>query len=76
MRYKRLVFVKRYDNVIIFFSGIVGFNVFCSKYVLGEGVMKIVNFFNDFYIRFDILIDFRKNLFVYKVSLDDILMYY
>ncbi|XP_071976904.1 guanylate cyclase soluble subunit beta-1 [Engystomops pustulosus] len=68
LRHKRPVAAKRYDNVTILFSGIVGFNAFCSKHASGEGAMKIVNLLNDIYTRFDILTDSRKNPFVYKVE--------
>lgn len=69
LRHKRPVPAKRYDNVTILFSGIVGFNAFCSKHASGEGAMKIVNLLNDLYTRFDTLTDSRKNPFVYKASL-------
>lgn len=68
LRHKRPVPAKRYDNVTILFSGIVGFNAFCSKHASGEGAMKIVNLLNDLYTRFDTLTDSRKNPFVYKAS--------
>lgn len=68
LRHKRPVPAKRYDNVTILFSGIVGFNAFCSKHASGEGAMKIVNLLNDLYTRFDTLTDSRKNPFVYKVE--------
>ncbi|XP_038610980.1 guanylate cyclase soluble subunit beta-1 [Tachyglossus aculeatus] len=68
LRHKRPVPAKRYDNVTILFSGIVGFNAFCSKHASGEGAMKIVNLLNDLYTRFDILTDSRRNPFVYKVE--------
>lgn len=70
LRHKRPVPAKRYDNVTILFSGIVGFNAFCSKHASGEGAMKIVNLLNDLYTRFDTLTDSRKNPFVYKASPD------
>lgn len=73
LRHKRPVPAKRYDNVTILFSGIVGFNTFCSKHASGEGAMKIVNLLNDLYTRFDTLTDSRKNPFVYKASPDPIL---
>lgn len=73
LRHKRPVPAKRYDNVTILFSGIVGFNAFCSKHASGEGAMKIVNLLNDLYTRFDTLTDSRKNPFVYKASSDLIL---
>lgn len=69
LRHKRPVPAKRYDNVTILFSGIVGFNAFCSKHASGEGAMKIVNLLNDLYTRFDILTDSRRNPFVYKVNM-------
>lgn len=68
LRHKRPVPAKRYDNVTILFSGIVGFNAFCSKHASAEGAIKIVNLLNDIYTRFDILTDSRKNPYVYKVS--------
>ncbi|EPY87969.1 hypothetical protein CB1_000204006 [Camelus ferus] len=68
LRHKRPVPAKRYDNVTILFSGIVGFNAFCSKHASGEGAMKIVNLLNDLYTRFDTLTDSRKNPFVYKAN--------
>ena len=67
LRHKRPVPAKRYDNVTILFSGIVGFNAFCSKHASAEGAIKIVNLLNDVYTRFDILTDSRKNPYVYKV---------
>uniref|UniRef100_A0A670J564 Guanylate cyclase soluble subunit beta-1 n=1 Tax=Podarcis muralis TaxID=64176 RepID=A0A670J564_PODMU len=69
LRHKRPVPAKRYDNVTILFSGIVGFNAFCSKHASGEGAMKIVNLLNDLYTRFDILTDSRRNPFVYKITI-------
>lgn len=74
LRHKRPVPAKRYDNVTILFSGIVGFNAFCSKHASGEGAMKIVNLLNDLYTRFDTLTDSRKNPFVYKASPDLMVM--
>uniref|UniRef100_A0A8C4TM75 Guanylate cyclase 1 soluble subunit beta 1 n=1 Tax=Erpetoichthys calabaricus TaxID=27687 RepID=A0A8C4TM75_ERPCA len=68
LRHKRPVPAKRYDNVTILFSGIVGFNAFCSKHASAEGAIKIVNLLNDLYTRFDILTDSRKNPYVYKVE--------
>lgn len=68
LRHKRPVPAKRYDNVTILFSGIVGFNAFCSKHASAEGAIKIVNLLNDVYTRFDILTDSRKNPYVYKVG--------
>uniref|UniRef100_A0A4W5QYN2 Guanylate cyclase soluble subunit beta-1 n=1 Tax=Hucho hucho TaxID=62062 RepID=A0A4W5QYN2_9TELE len=68
LRHKRPVPAKRYDNVTILFSGIVGFNAFCSKHASAEGAIKIVNLLNDVYTRFDILTDSRKNPYVYKVE--------
>ncbi|KTF76468.1 hypothetical protein cypCar_00046533 [Cyprinus carpio] len=68
LRHKRPVPAKRYDNVTILFSGIVGFNAFCSKHASAEGAIKIVNLLNDIYTRFDILTDSRKNPYVYKVE--------
>lgn len=67
LRHKRPVPAKRYDNVTILFSGIVGFNAFCSKHASAEGAIKIVNLLNDVYTRFDILTDSRNNPYVYKV---------
>lgn len=68
LRHKRPVPAKRYDNLTILFSGIVGFNAFCSKHASAEGAIKIVNLLNDVYTRFDILTDSRKNPYVYKVG--------
>ncbi|TTH23538.1 Guanylate cyclase soluble subunit beta-1 [Bagarius yarrelli] len=68
LRHKRPVPAKRYDNVTILFSGIVGFNAFCSKHASAEGAIKIVNLLNDIYTKFDILTDSRKNPYVYKVE--------
>ncbi|TKS68251.1 Guanylate cyclase soluble subunit beta-1 [Collichthys lucidus] len=68
LRHKRPVPAKRYDNVTILFSGIVGFNAFCSKHASAEGAIKIVNLLNDVYTRFDILTDSRNNPYVYKVE--------
>uniref|UniRef100_A0A673HJM1 Guanylate cyclase soluble subunit beta-1 n=1 Tax=Sinocyclocheilus rhinocerous TaxID=307959 RepID=A0A673HJM1_9TELE len=68
LRHKRPVPAKRYDNLTILFSGIVGFNAFCSKHASAEGAIKIVNLLNDIYTRFDILTDSRKNPYVYKVE--------
>lgn len=68
LRHKRPVPAKRYDNVTILFSGIVGFNAFCSKHASAEGAIKIVNLLNDVYTRFDILTDSRNNPYVYKVG--------
>ncbi|KAF0037356.1 hypothetical protein F2P81_010230 [Scophthalmus maximus] len=68
LRHKRPVPAKRYDNLTVLFSGIVGFNAFCSKHASAEGAIKIVNLLNDVYTRFDILTDSRKNPYVYKVE--------
>ncbi|MEQ2175532.1 Guanylate cyclase soluble subunit beta-1, partial [Goodea atripinnis] len=72
LRHKRPVPAKRYDNLTILFSGIVGFNAFCSKHASAEGAIKIVNLLNDVYTRFDILTDSRKNPYVYKVGSKDV----
>lgn len=74
LRHKRPVPAKRYDNVTILFSGIVGFNAFCSKHASAEGAIKIVNLLNDVYTRFDILTDSRNNPYVYKVGSRDFTM--
>lgn len=71
LRHKRPVPAKRYDNLTILFSGIVGFNAFCSKHASAEGAIKIVNLLNDVYTRFDILTDSRNNPYVYKVGSRD-----
>lgn len=60
-----MVFVFKYEKVIFLFSGIVGFSEFCVKYLDVEGVIMIINFLNDVYVKFD---DFLKiNFDVYKV---------
>lgn len=74
LRHKRPVPAKRYDNLTILFSGIVGFNAFCSKHASAEGAIKIVNLLNDVYTRFDILTDSRNNPYVYKVGSTNLTM--
>ncbi|KAJ3614075.1 hypothetical protein NHX12_017652 [Muraenolepis orangiensis] len=68
LRHRRPVAAKRYDNVTLLFSGIVGFGAFCGKHASAEGAIRIVDLLNDVYTRFDILTDSRKNPYVYKVE--------
>ncbi|XP_078602354.1 guanylate cyclase soluble subunit beta-1-like [Branchiostoma floridae x Branchiostoma japonicum] len=68
LRHHRPVPARRFDNVTLLFSGIVGFNCFCKRNASATGAMKIVKLLNDIYTRFDDLTDPKKNPSVYKVE--------
>lgn len=52
------------------FSGIVGFGQYCAANTDPEGAMKIVKMLNELYTVFDALTDSKRNLNVYKVSIN------
>lgn len=62
LRWGCLVEVWYFDDVMIYFSGIVGFIIFCFN----SSVMEVVNFFNKLYIIFDEVIELY---YVYKVEI-------
>nr|XP_002122297.2 guanylate cyclase soluble subunit beta-1-like isoform X1 [Ciona intestinalis] len=68
LRHKKKVPPKRFDNVTILFSGLVGFSEFCAKNTTSDGAMKIVQLLNAVYTTFDRLTDPKTNPFVYKVE--------
>ncbi|XP_075909667.1 guanylate cyclase soluble subunit beta-1 isoform X1 [Petromyzon marinus] len=68
LRHKRPVPARRYTQVTLLFSGIVGFQEVCSHHATATGAMVIVRLLNDLYTRFDCLTDPRRNPHVYKVE--------
>ncbi|OQR70811.1 guanylate cyclase soluble subunit beta-1-like [Tropilaelaps mercedesae] len=68
LRHNRPVPAKKYDQVTILFSGVVGFTDYCRRHADSHGAMKIVKLLNDIYTSFDILTDPRTNPNVYKVE--------
>uniref|UniRef100_H2ZCI8 Guanylate cyclase soluble subunit beta-1 n=1 Tax=Ciona savignyi TaxID=51511 RepID=H2ZCI8_CIOSA len=64
LRHKKKVPPKRFDNVTILFSGLVGFSEVGRVY----GAMKIVQLLNTVYTTFDRLSDPKTNPYVYKVE--------
>lgn len=68
LRHNRPVPAKKYDQVTILFSGVVGFIDYCQRHSDSHGAMKIVKLLNDIYTSFDILTDPRTNPDVYKVT--------
>ncbi|XP_022663636.1 guanylate cyclase soluble subunit beta-1-like isoform X2 [Varroa destructor] len=66
LRHNRPVPAKKYDQVTILFSGVVGFIDYCQRHSDSHGAMKIVKLLNDIYTSFDILTDPRTNPDVYK----------
>uniref|UniRef100_H2ZCJ0 Guanylate cyclase soluble subunit beta-1 n=1 Tax=Ciona savignyi TaxID=51511 RepID=H2ZCJ0_CIOSA len=68
LRHKKKVPPKRFDNVTILFSGLVGFSEFCAKNTSSDGAMKIVQLLNTVYTTFDRLSDPKTNPYVYKVE--------
>lgn len=68
LRHNRPVNAHKYENVTIMFSGITGFSDFCANNSDARGAMKIVQFLNDIYTKFDVLLDPKVNPDVYKVE--------
>lgn len=68
LRHHRPVPARKYDEVTIMFSGIVGFSQFCAQNSSEREAIKVVKLLNDLYTRFDEFIDYKKNPNVYKVS--------
>lgn len=68
LRHQRPVNPKRYDQVTLMFSGIVGFSQYCAANTSAEGAMKIVKMLNELYTIFDSLTDSKSNSNVYKVK--------
>lgn len=68
LRHQRPVNPKRYDQVTLMFSGIVGFSQYCAANTSAEGAMKIVKMLNELYTIFDSLTDSKSNSNVYKVN--------
>lgn len=68
LRNNRPVPAKRYQNVSILFSGIVGFSEFCARNSDSSGAIRIVNLLNKIYTTFDVLTEPKRNPFVYKVE--------
>lgn len=68
LRHHRPVPAKKYEQVTILFSGVVGFMDYCKRNADSQGAMKIVKLLNDIYTTFDVLTDPRTNPDVYKVS--------
>ncbi|GAB1601943.1 guanylate cyclase soluble subunit beta-1-like [Argonauta hians] len=68
LRHNKPVDALKYENVTIMFSGIDGFSSFCAENSDARGAMKIVQYLNDIYTRFDVLLDPKVNPDVYKVE--------
>ncbi|KAG9511211.1 Guanylate cyclase soluble subunit beta-1, partial [Fragariocoptes setiger] len=68
LRQHRPVPAKRFTEVTILFSGIVGFNEFCSRNSDSRGAIRIVNLLNKIYTTFDCLTEPERNPHVYKVE--------
>ncbi|XP_003743763.1 guanylate cyclase soluble subunit beta-1 [Galendromus occidentalis] len=68
LRHHRPVPAKKYEQVTILFSGVVGFTDYCKRNADSQGAMKIVKLLNDIYTTFDVLTDPRTNPDVYKVE--------
>lgn len=75
LRHQRPVNPKRYDQVTLMFSGIVGFSQYCAANTSAEGAMKIVKMLNELYTIFDSLTDSKSNSNVYKVNKQTKLMF-
>ncbi|KAK3576872.1 hypothetical protein CHS0354_012926 [Potamilus streckersoni] len=53
LRHDRAVPARRYEDVTVLFSGIVGFSKFCANNSDSNGAMKIVELLNTIYTKFD-----------------------
>ena len=73
LRHNRQVPARKYKQVTIMFSGIVGFSKFSSSNSDAKGAMKIVHLLNTVYTKFDDILknhtDVFKVLLVYLLSL-------
>lgn len=69
LRHQRPVAPKRYENVTLMFSAVVGFGEYCAANTDSEGAMKIVKMLNELYTVFDALMDSKRNSNVYKVNI-------
>ncbi|CAG5125456.1 unnamed protein product, partial [Candidula unifasciata] len=68
LRHRRPVNAKKYSDVSLLFSGIVGFANFSARHSDTQGAMKIVELLNTVYIRFDEMLDPSKNPNIFKVE--------
>jgi len=63
LRHNRSVPARKYENVTIMFSGIVGFSKFSSSNSDAHGAIKIVKLLNTVYTQFDDILNRHKNVF-------------
>ena len=68
LRHERPVPAKRYENVTLLFSGVVGFGEFCASHSDAKDAIKIVLMLNNIYTVFDALVDPKRNPNIYKVT--------
>ncbi|XP_067663587.1 guanylate cyclase soluble subunit beta-1-like [Haliotis asinina] len=68
LRHQRPVPARKYNDVTLMFSGIVGFGDFCAKNSDALGGMKIVQLLNSVYTKFDVLLDPKENPNIFKVE--------
>ena len=63
LRHNRTVPARKYENVTIMFSGIVGFSKFSTRNSDSSGAMKIVKLLNTVYTKFDEILNTHPNVF-------------
>lgn len=63
LRHNRPVPARKYENVTIMFSGIVGFSKFSTSNSDARGAMKIVQLLNTVYTMFDDILKRHTNVF-------------
>ena len=63
LRHNRTVPARKYENVTIMFSGIVGFSKFSTSNSDASGAMKIVKLLNTVYTKFDAILNTHPNVF-------------
>lgn len=63
LRHNRPVPARKYENVTIMFSGIVGFSKFSTSNSDARGAMKIVQLLNTVYTKFDDILKRHTNVF-------------
>lgn len=66
LRHNRSVPARKYGNVTIMFSGIVGFSKFSVSNSDVHGAIKIVKLLNTVYTKFDDIL--KQHIDVFKVS--------
>ncbi|CAL4065150.1 unnamed protein product [Meganyctiphanes norvegica] len=68
LRHKRPVPPKKFEQVTLLFSGIVGFSDYCSRHTDIAGASKIVKMLNELFQAFDTLTAPKASPNVYKVE--------